>query len=358
MRVVEVITGLGLGGAEQGLVNRLHFQPDDVETTVINTRPELDRFSADVREHADALIETAPTAFGRTSLAGLIRDQRPDVVISHLPMESTRLLWTRVPREVPTVIMAESEVMSTRPLRNAMLKALARPVQHRAALHIAISQLAAQGCQCRGAHRIVISPLGAHLPPTEELASPWPAGARLRLLSLNRLIEAKNLVTLVLAVGDEATAMRAAGAHLLIVGDGPEQAAIEAAIGSAGLDDLVTLHPAISPPSAVLREADCLIVSSLFEGGPLTIYEALLVGTRVTSTPVGVAPQTLAGDDGHLVLMHGTGRADLRTGLLRTLAQQPVTPDERAARALAGHVWGSEHRSAEFYDAIRALVQP
>ena len=356
MRVVEVITGLGLGGAEQGLVNRLRHQPPGVLTTIINTRPELNHFSAEIQSMVARLVQVHPPLLGRRSLPQIIRDESPDVVVSHLPADSIRILWSRLPRAIPVVVMAESLIMSPRRLPHLVLAAFARPVQSRAALHIAISRQAAEGVQCRGSRASMVIPLGAQLAEAPDTTSPWPSQTKVRLLALSRLADMKNLPKLVHAVADEEEQVRAAHSALAIVGDGPEAGLIAQTIADRGVADIVSLHPSVSPPTAILREADCLMVSSLYEGGPITMFEALLAGTRVTSTPVGLAPETIDATDRECILLPDASRDSLRQGVLASIALGSVPADERRQRSQARQRFGAEALSGQFYQALETLA--
>ncbi len=42
MRVLEVVQGLGRGGAERALLQRIENSPSDVETLIVNLRPSID----------------------------------------------------------------------------------------------------------------------------------------------------------------------------------------------------------------------------------------------------------------------------------------------------------------------------
>lgn len=86
---------------------------------------------------------------------------------------------------------------------------------------------------------------------------------------------------------------RGIAAHLTIVGDGPERAAVAARIGALGLDGAVALRPALAHEAlaAAYRAADALLVTA---GGHqswgLTPFEALAAGTpAVLSDEAGAA---------------------------------------------------------------------
>lgn len=73
-------------------------------------------------------------------------------------------------------------------------------------------------------------------------------------------------------------------ARLDIVGDGPEQPLVEAAIAECDLAGRVTLHGYLADPSPVIARARALALSSAYEGVPAVIAEAFAVGTPVVTT--------------------------------------------------------------------------
>lgn len=72
-------------------------------------------------------------------------------------------------------------------------------------------------------------------------------------------------------------------------GSGTLEAAVEAQVGGYGLDDRVSMHGTVSTLrlAALLRDTDVLLVTSLWEGQPRAVLEALGSGVAVVSTPVG-----------------------------------------------------------------------
>ncbi|MDO8732889.1 MAG: asparagine synthase (glutamine-hydrolyzing) [Actinomycetota bacterium] len=351
VHIVEVIHGLNLGGTESALVRRLRHQPPNVRTTVICVDPSLDHFNAEVSALADDLITLGNAHQSQASLISMIRALNPDVIVSHTPRVSFRILSSNLSTEVPVIVVANASVSSSKRAMQPVVSMALRSVNRRAVLHIASSTPAAHGSQCKGARQIAVLPLGAELEPAGEQVTPWPSKTRIRLLSLNRLTYLKNLPTLVDAVADEATIMREAGANLAILGEGPAGPQIQARISKRGVADIVRLAPAMYPPTAALLQADALIVSSLQEGGPVTVYEALLAGTRITSTPVGVCSDVLVDDPG-LIVLTDSSRESLRLGIRRTLEQGPLGARERELRAASALVWDSKSAAQQFYSTV------
>jgi len=103
----------------------------------------------------------------------------------------------------------------------------------------------------------------------------------------------------VLAAAWRTVQRRAPGAWLVVAGDGPERAAVEAWF--AGMTGVV-LAGAIAAVSDVLAAADVSVISSDWEAVPLVLIESLGVGTPVVCTDVGVARELLAdGRSGRVV---------------------------------------------------------
>jgi len=111
-------------------------------------------------------------------------------------------------------------------------------------------------------------------------------------------------------------------AHLLIIGSGPEKPLIEETIRQEGVERITFLGE--QPPTLMpqfMAAVDVLVLSSIYEGSPTVVREALACGTPVVSPPVGdveeVLPNPLAG--------RVTPRSPegIATGLLEVLEQDP-----------------------------------
>src|SRR4029078_6127942 len=95
-----------------------------------------------------------------------------------------------------------------------------------------------------------------------------------------------------LDVGLQALA-RVPGASLLVVGDGPDRARLEALSAELGLDGRVRFLGARSRED-VLRTfyaADVAMLPSRWENFPHLVVEALAVGTPVIASSVGGIPE-------------------------------------------------------------------
>jgi glycosyltransferase involved in cell wall biosynthesis len=72
--------------------------------------------------------------------------------------------------------------------------------------------------------------------------------------------------------------------HLYIAGSGPLREDIEAAIENLQLNDDVTMMGFRNDAAAVIAASDCLMITSLSEGVPTVLLEAMLSGVPVVSS--------------------------------------------------------------------------
>ena len=134
----------------------------------------------------------------------------------------------------------------------------------------------------------------------EPVEHPWfQPGAPPVILGVGRLHPQKDFPTLIRAF-DRVRQIRPA--RLIILGDGPERAKLTALIAELGLNDDVILPGFVQNPYAYMSKANVLVLSSLYEGLPTVLIEALAVGTPVVSTNCESGPAEILaqGKYGHL----------------------------------------------------------
>jgi glycosyltransferase involved in cell wall biosynthesis len=117
---------------------------------------------------------------------------------------------------------------------------------------------------------------------SEHLAHPAANLPRFRLGCVGRLVPAKDHVTLIRAFGLVAAVMREAELHIL--GDGPCRATISQTAESLGIANRVFLHGASYDVAGFLSTLDLFVLSSINEGLPISLMEAMAAGLPVVST--------------------------------------------------------------------------
>jgi glycosyltransferase involved in cell wall biosynthesis len=114
---------------------------------------------------------------------------------------------------------------------------------------------------------------------------------------VGRLSPEKNVVALVEALH---ACSAAPHAGLVVLGEGPERAAIESTIALLGLGERVLLGGYVANGRDYLASLDVLVIPSLTEGLPIILLEAMAASLPVIATRVGDIPEVL-GDLGLLV---------------------------------------------------------
>ena len=82
-------------------------------------------------------------------------------------------------------------------------------------------------------------------------------------------------------------------ARLLLVGEGDQRSAIEASVAALGLQQHVVLAGSRNDVADILAAADAFLMTSISEGIPLTIIEAMAAQIPVVTTAVGGTPEMI-----------------------------------------------------------------
>ena len=126
----------------------------------------------------------------------------------------------------------------------------------------------------------------------------------------------KNLPMLVRACGGLAGRFR-----LVIVGEGPEEAAIRSAASMMGIADRLVMPGFLPRSDGYTGLFDIAALSSSSEQFPLAVVEAMAAGLPVVSTPVGDVPVMVSAENAPLIAIH-PGEVPLRDAL-QTLVADP-----------------------------------
>jgi len=147
-------------------------------------------------------------------------------------------------------------------------------------------------------------------------------------VTMGRLMPNKNFGMLI-----EAFARSGIGGKLLILGEGPERAALSRKVETLGLAGRVVMPGFSANPFPTLRRADFFVSPSNAEGFPNSLLEAMSVGLPVISTNCPSGPSEVLADLPRERVQPGVSFA--QHGIL-------VSPDDPAAMA----------------EALRAMTDP
>jgi glycosyltransferase involved in cell wall biosynthesis len=369
MRIVHLIHSEGVYGAESILMYLAREQQRGGHQPVIGSIRDPDtpqtQFEAVARarglEVVAIRIAPRPTPGVMSALLRVVRSLAPDVVHSHGykanillgplprsrrgPMLATLHGWTNTGRlsrmwlyerldslalrRLDAVVAVSRQMLSTRALRGvaaARRRVIENGIPPLAERHEALARLPA-------------------LPPAlVEFMRRRPT-----LVAIGRLSTEKGF-TLLLSALREATPHGGTPPQLLILGEGPLRAQLSEQLEATGLAKRVLLGGFIEGAERVLEHAAGFVMSSLTEGMPLVLLEAIQHRVPILATAVGAIPEML--DSGRCGKLVPPGDVDaLARGLSELAAGAVSAPDEALAQR-----YSSLRMAEEYFSAYAAIA--
>jgi glycosyltransferase involved in cell wall biosynthesis len=299
------------------------LQAEGVPVIAFHRRPGVDlgvswRMAAEMRARPlDVLHAHQYTPFFYGALAARMTRPRP------------RVIFTEHGRHYPDVVSGRR-------------RALNRLVFDRLADHVnAVCRFSADSLAEKdgfSADRIEVIPNGVDLPRYEPAADRAALKSRLGLDPDRRLVATiarfhpvKDHRTLIEAFRQVAAAVP--DADLLLVGDGPLRADIEAQVAAAGLAGRVRFLGVRDDVPDLLRASDVFALTSVSEAASITLLEAMAAGTPVVVTAVGGNPEIVR--DGIDGLLAPRGDAAAIAAALTRMLSEPALAHAASASASA-----------------------
>jgi glycosyltransferase involved in cell wall biosynthesis len=146
------------------------------------------------------------------------------------------------------------------------------------------------------------------------------------------------------------------GTHLVLVGQGPLEADVRRLADHLGLNGSVTFTGQREDAQRIAATFDVFALSSIQEGFPIAVIEAMALGRPVVATAVGGVPELIRdGDSGFLVPV-GNHRAlaERITALLRDPSKRARIGEAARARAKDFDIRNAVHRMEQVYEELLA----
>jgi glycosyltransferase involved in cell wall biosynthesis len=266
-----------------------------------------------------------------------LRREKPDVVFSAEDHLNCAVLAAALASGSKAKVSGSSRVTPFDTYSNKvlskrwLLKSAMRALAWRADALTCVSQdMVAQyqtvlpGMGHRCVYNIVAQP-GASDRMAEPVDDPWFAdGLRPPILAAGSLVPWKGFADLIRAVG--LLQGRAAGARLLILGDGPLRDELLNLIEELGLHDRVRLAGRVQNPLKYFARARVFALSSHVEGMPNVLVEAMMCGCTPVSTDCPTGPRELL-QEGRFGYLVRTGDPSSIAEGLQAALQQPIAPE-------------------------------
>lgn len=165
-----------------------------------------------------------------------------------------------------------------------------------------------------------------------EVNHPWFASeAPPVIIAVGRLARVKDFPTLLRAF---AILRQQRTCRLMILGDGKQKSRLARLADELGISDDVELHGFCQNPYAFLKRAALLAVSSIREGGPIVLIEALALGIPAVATDCPTGPREIL-QDGRLGRLTPPGDAEALAKALQETLDHPPDPEVLKASVAA-----------------------
>lgn len=297
LRVLHVMPKFGTGGAERLVVNLLEAtNKDRFEAVAVSLYPESGTlFEKEIKEKGLKVffLNKHPGLDPRMMLQlyHIFRVFHPDIVHTHLSVLRYTLLpafFCHVPLRVHTIHnVAQKEVDRIGKLVNWIAFRLGNVVPVSISLAIANTIRTVYG---KDIHTPVIY---NGIPTGVFVSSPELENTKgekdVVLLHVGRFAPQKNhlllIETFALAVKEYPRM------QLWLVGDGPLRSEMEMHVKEKNLDKIVVFIGVVPNERDFLADCDLFVLSSDWEGVPLTVLEAMAASKPVIATAVGGVPE-------------------------------------------------------------------
>ncbi|WP_051261902.1 glycosyltransferase family 4 protein [Desulfovibrio inopinatus] len=229
-----------------------------------------------------------------TALRRALAETRPDIL---MPLTAVPNIWGRIFARLAKVPVVIGTCRGGGAIRRQHERFLARIAHHHicntAALKTDLVRLG------RPDKNVTVIKNGIDCdffaPPPDELRP-----VRLVILCLARFCEDKDHETLLRAF--ETVAAKHPAAELWLVGDGPMSHDVSKQVSRHKAKSRIRIYPASSDVRPFLQQASILALSSVREGMPNVILEAMASGVSVVATSVGGIPEVVRDNETGLLV--------------------------------------------------------
>ncbi len=349
--ILEVVSGLGMGGAEKILIARLKYQPIHFRTLILNIRPEIDE-----------LVITSNTSIHKVLSKGIsrlietwiyFRNTQVDVVVVRTPLDAVRFSFLKIVCAKPSVKLVfevHSNFISTYRWASILLSVSLFILRSQIDIHVAVSMNVSEGPLCRWARIVHIVYCGSEM---RVLSSDMQPPNHAKLLFVGRLIPLKRPIWLLQRFQKVCTMISIPDSSLTIVGSGQLEGEVNSYISENKLQQKVTFVGAQEDVTPFYAEATHLVSCSTNEGLPMTFFEAKLAGMYIVATPSGGGIEIMQDEDTALASFDEN---EFEEALLRILTSPPPSISERRMIQEKCAWMSAEHGSQQFYGVLSALV--
>lgn len=181
-------------------------------------------------------------------------------------------------------------------------------------------------------------------------------GPKFDLAYVGRLESQKNISMLIEVVNVLVNHRRYANLSVAIIGYGSEKEALEARVQSAHLEENITFLDTSDDNFSIIKEAKIFPLTSIWEGFPLVLIEAMYLGTAVISVDCKTGPRLLLGENSERgILVEENNIEAFADGIVALLENEVLRTEiqTRAQDFVCSHLNVDEHFEVYLRDVLR-----
>ncbi|MFM0053123.1 glycosyltransferase family 4 protein [Caballeronia grimmiae] len=328
MNIFLLVSSMGTGGAERvaaTLVNAWAGRGDEV--TLVPTFPGERAVFYPLHQRVRVVHLADLVAHGARgpmrylarvmALRRLIRETKPDVLVSFLPNVSVMTLLASRGLRIPVVACEHNNpsVDGRSPLWTLVCRAFYPAAQVVTVLTESVVE--PFRAMVPGAKNIVVMPNPLPDELFERALMRRPSGGRKRIISVGRLTGQKQFDVLIDAFA--AVVRQRDDVELCIFGEGADRASLEAQIARLGMEERIALAGTTESLWDELATARAFAMSSRFEGLPMALMESLALGVPCVASDCPSGPRELTCDGQYGLLVPVGDREALTHALHRVI---------------------------------------
>lgn len=293
VNVCHVIGSLRTGGAERQCINLLNVLDADSKHLLLLS-DESSGEMCDLIDRSAVKVERLPVRV-RSMISDIVR-----IVVffkkNRINVVHTHMFWPSLFGVIAARIAGIKVVVTTEHGLNPWKRSWHRVVERRVLTPIARRRICVSEDIFLNRvqkdridiNKLCVVPNGT---PVGKQEARMPVSGRARLLAVGRLIPAKNYPCLI----EAASILNSLGVdfELNIVGEGECKTQLLSMITEYSLENRVVLRGRISEMATWFRSADIFVMSSLREGQPVALLEAMAAALPIVATRVGGIPETV-----------------------------------------------------------------
>jgi glycosyltransferase involved in cell wall biosynthesis len=359
VRIVQLVEDLELGGLERLAVDLALAQKSAGHELLFYCLHGAGPLAAALAEAGIAVVPfgKAPGFSLRTvlAMAKRLRADRADVIHGHNPgVHHYAALAARI-AGVPVCVNTRHSVTTSKglPYQERYFRWV-RPFTGQVVFDCEYVRRGLEGKLGYPAEKCSVILNGIPLAPfLGHPASPGSRRPRFRFGTIGRLVPAKGHAILLDAFAIVSRSVPQA--ELSIYGYGDLEESLRAQIARLGFEGRARLEGRTHNSAETLQNLDVFVFSSVNEGLPLVILEAMAAGLPIVTTTVGGIPEVAQQESAWLC---APGSAEALAGaMLEAAACGDLRERGAIARKTASDSYGLEHMAARYEDLYRRLLR-